>query len=169
MHLLKHIFWNCIVHGTCPYILCTCPVVLLYSCPTEPCPVGTYSSTGYNVDGCIMCPLHFYQDHPGQTVCRECPMDKQTLDTGSDNNIDCVDITEGKTGTPHVTRASHALLNARTITLNMKYWCYQKVPIIPLLHLSTILLFYNCIVYFSVDIRIKQTDNIHVCIVAEHR
>ena len=61
--------------------------------------MGTYSATGYKVDDCIGCPLNFYQDQPGHTVCTECPMDKQTLDTGSNNSIECVDITEGKAST----------------------------------------------------------------------
>ena len=72
---------------------------------TEPCPVGTYSATGYTRDDCIDCPLHFYQDQPGQPVCMECPMDKQTLYTGRNSSSDCVDITEGKT--PHVNNQCH--------------------------------------------------------------
>jgi hypothetical protein len=61
-----------------------------------PCPVGQYSRTGYNVNGCTSCPVNFYQDQTGQMTCKVCSDSSKTLTSGSTKSDDCIAITDGK-------------------------------------------------------------------------
>ncbi|XP_060582984.1 fibropellin-1-like, partial [Ruditapes philippinarum] len=59
-----------------------------------PCPVGQYSRTGYNVNGCTSCPVNFYQDQTGQMTCKKCSDSSKTLTSGSTKSDDCIAITD---------------------------------------------------------------------------
>ncbi|XP_053393496.1 uncharacterized protein LOC123562448 isoform X3 [Mercenaria mercenaria] len=60
----------------------------------EPCPKGTYSKTGYNVNGCTSCPLNFYQDETTQRTCKRCFNNQRTSATGSISFSNCTDVTD---------------------------------------------------------------------------
>ncbi|XP_053393488.1 uncharacterized protein LOC123564875 isoform X1 [Mercenaria mercenaria] len=60
----------------------------------EPCPKGTYSKTGYNVNGCTPCPVNFYQDETTQRTCKPCNKNQRTSTTGSINSSNCTDVVD---------------------------------------------------------------------------
>ncbi|KAH3749296.1 hypothetical protein DPMN_183792 [Dreissena polymorpha] len=57
-----------------------------------PCPVGTYSSSGYIDMTCILCPRSFYQDKTGQKKCTPCSDQQSTAGTGSTAVANCTAI-----------------------------------------------------------------------------
>ena len=57
---------------------------------SEPCRAGSYSETGYDVDGCTECPDGFYQPAEGMASCLECSSNEITDGTPKTEETDCI-------------------------------------------------------------------------------
>ena len=52
------------------------------------CPAGWVSSNG-KFPGCVACPLGTYQDRPLRKVCKQCPSNTTTSETGATSVDQC--------------------------------------------------------------------------------
>ena len=55
----------------------------------DACQPGSYSPSGY--EPCKLCPMHYYQDAPGEAHCTVCDSHQITLQEGSTSFAQCVD------------------------------------------------------------------------------